>query len=212
MCFKQDGVAARWAGTPAGPPTAQRLTVAQHSHAESCPTSILLQCNVGVGVVMPVNDILLNCASHADFMLVQRGFSLYCAHLSSYYQVFSTCWGFFCSCQEWRRWAVVHVVVATPISDTWVSCKAVWSLFFFFFKYTVVHKCIYIASSQLALCMHRVITKNTFDWWKIFWVLNCFGSRWTNSQANTFSNLINSSMMSIRRISPVASWVIVLYV
>ena len=43
-------------------------------------------------------------------------------------------------------------------------------------------------------------------------VLNCCRSRWTNIQANAFSDLINSSMMSIQRISPVASWLIVLYV
>lgn len=39
---------------------------------------------------------------------------------------------------------------------------------------------------------------------KLRHVSNCFGSRWTNNQADTFSNLINSSMMSILRISPVA--------
>lgn len=47
---------------------------------------------------------------------------------------------------------------------------------------------------------------------KLRHVLNCSGSRWTNSQANTFCNLINSSLMSIPRISHLAPWVIVLYI
>lgn len=41
-------------------------------------------------------------------------------------------------------------------------------------------------------------------------VSNCFRGRWRNNEANTFSNLINSSMMNIPRLSPTVLWIIVL--
>lgn len=150
ICVIQDGVAARWTGTSAGPPAAQRLTVAQHCHTESCPTSILLHCHPSGYLIEIVNCVFpkLYPPDYTHYWLPEsnaRGSETrimwkycYCCHDVNFCNV-----GF--AGVEWTRRCPVCVQVFT--FDT----RVIWKLCFLFkYIFTQVHFC---AAFSCHLCI-----------------------------------------------------------